>query len=193
LTIPAAGPVTALTWALEIGEVKRFGNCKQAVSCCGLCGSENSSAGRQKRMPISKQRNSSSADGVDRSGEAGPALRQRTGSAACHRAGERKPEPGHAGGGAETGGMAVGGGPAPGGFPEGNRNRQGRLSGCPLKQRGIHEAIETRKSDRHCGGNSLRRKEFDLPFPVSPPGKAGGAGSPTPRTLPASQPRRHAS
>jgi hypothetical protein len=74
--------------------------------------------------------------------------------------------------------MAVGGGPAPGGFPEGNRNRQGRLSGCPLKQRGIHEAIETRKSDRHCGGNSLRRKEFDLPFPVSPPGKAGAGGFP---------------
>ena len=58
LTIPAVGPVTALTWALEIGEVKRFGNCKQAVSYCGLCGSENSSAGQQKRMPISKQRNS---------------------------------------------------------------------------------------------------------------------------------------
>jgi transposase len=82
LTIPAAGPVTALTWALEIGEVKRFGNCKQAVSCCGLCGSENSSAGRQKRMTISKQRNSSSADGVDRSGEAGIRKETETGRAA---------------------------------------------------------------------------------------------------------------
>jgi transposase len=57
-TIPAVGPVTALTWALEIGEVKRFRKYKQAVSYCGLCGSENSSAGVQKRTPLSKQRNS---------------------------------------------------------------------------------------------------------------------------------------
>jgi transposase len=58
MTIPAVGLVTALTWALEIGEVARLRNGKQAVSYCGLCGSENSSAGLQKRMPISKQRNS---------------------------------------------------------------------------------------------------------------------------------------
>jgi transposase len=57
-TIPAVGPVTALTWALETGEVKRFPNYKHAVSYCGLCGSENSSAGIQKRTPLSKQRNS---------------------------------------------------------------------------------------------------------------------------------------
>ena len=30
---------------------------KQAVSYCGLCGAEDSSAGKQKRTPISKQRN----------------------------------------------------------------------------------------------------------------------------------------
>jgi hypothetical protein len=39
-------------------------------------------------------------------------------------------------------------------------------------------------------GISLWRKELDLPFPVSPPGKSrGGRVPPTPRTLPASQQR----
>jgi len=56
-TIPGIGPVTALSWALEIGEVSRFASVKHAVSYCGLCSAENSSAGVQKRSPISKQRN----------------------------------------------------------------------------------------------------------------------------------------
>jgi len=57
MSIPAVGPITAITWALEIGEVSRFRTCKQAVSYCGLCGAEDSSAGIVKRTPISKQRN----------------------------------------------------------------------------------------------------------------------------------------
>ena len=57
MTIPAVGPITAVTWALEIGDVDRFPNHKQAVSYCGLCGAEDSSAGKTKRPPISKQRN----------------------------------------------------------------------------------------------------------------------------------------
>jgi transposase len=57
LTIPGIGPVTALTWVLEIGEVSRFSSVKDAVSYCGLCSAERSSAGIQKRSPISKQRN----------------------------------------------------------------------------------------------------------------------------------------
>ena len=57
LTIPGVGQVTAITWALETGEPGRFGCVKQAVSYCGLCGAEDSSAGKQKRTPISKQRN----------------------------------------------------------------------------------------------------------------------------------------
>jgi transposase len=56
-TIPSVGLITALTWALEIGEVSRFASLKHAVSYCGLCSAENSSAGIQKRGPISKQRN----------------------------------------------------------------------------------------------------------------------------------------
>ena len=57
MTIPAVGPITALTWALEVGEVQRFSSIKKAISYCGLCGAERSSADITKRMPLSKQRN----------------------------------------------------------------------------------------------------------------------------------------
>jgi transposase len=57
MTIPAVGPVTALTWALEVGEVQRFSSIKKAISYCGLCGAERSSADTIKRTPLSKQRN----------------------------------------------------------------------------------------------------------------------------------------
>ena len=43
-TVPGVGPITALTWALEMGEVSRFPSIKQAISYCGLCGDEKSSA-----------------------------------------------------------------------------------------------------------------------------------------------------
>jgi transposase len=56
-TVPGVGPITALTWALEIGDYTRFASNKQAISYCGLCGDENSSADKVMRMPISKQRN----------------------------------------------------------------------------------------------------------------------------------------
>jgi transposase len=35
MTIPAIGHVTALTWALEVGEVERFRSIKQVISYCG--------------------------------------------------------------------------------------------------------------------------------------------------------------
>ena len=57
MTIPAVGPVTALTWVLEMGDIHRFRSIKQVISYCGLCSSEKSSAESSKRMPISKQRN----------------------------------------------------------------------------------------------------------------------------------------
>jgi transposase len=56
-TVPGVGPITALTWALEIGDFTRFTSTKQAISYCGLCGDEKSSADKVMRMPISKQRN----------------------------------------------------------------------------------------------------------------------------------------
>ena len=57
MTIPAVGPITALTWALEVGDVGRFSSIKKAISYCGLCGAEKNSANIIKRTPLSKQRN----------------------------------------------------------------------------------------------------------------------------------------
>lgn len=56
-TIPGVGVITALTWALEMDDVSRFRSVKQAISYCGLCGDERSSADKFLRTPISKQRN----------------------------------------------------------------------------------------------------------------------------------------
>jgi transposase len=43
--------------ALEIGDYIRFQSVKEAISYCGLCSAEKSSADKVMRMPISKQRN----------------------------------------------------------------------------------------------------------------------------------------
>ena len=56
-TVPGVGPITALTWVLEIGDVARFQSIKNAISYCGLCGAEKRSADKVVRTPISKQRN----------------------------------------------------------------------------------------------------------------------------------------
>jgi transposase len=56
-SIPGVGRVVALTWALEMGDIRRFASVKKAVSYCGLCGAEKSSGGKTERTPISKQRN----------------------------------------------------------------------------------------------------------------------------------------
>ncbi len=56
-TVPGVGPITALTWALEVGDTSRFRSIKQAISYCGLCGEEKRSADKVMRTPISKQRN----------------------------------------------------------------------------------------------------------------------------------------
>src|SRR6266702_1881423 len=56
-TVPGVGPITALTWALEMGEVSRFPSIREAISYCGLCGDEKSSADKVMRTPLSKQRN----------------------------------------------------------------------------------------------------------------------------------------
>jgi transposase len=46
MTIPAKGSRTALNWAPEVGEVRRFFSIKKAISYCGLCGAEKSSVAR---------------------------------------------------------------------------------------------------------------------------------------------------
>jgi transposase len=57
MSIPGIGPITALTWTLEVGEVQRFSSIKKAISYCGLCGDQRSSADHTQRTPLSKQRN----------------------------------------------------------------------------------------------------------------------------------------
>lgn len=56
-TIRGVGVILALTWALEIAEVRRFGSIRQAMSYCGLTSAERESGGKRYRGPISKQRN----------------------------------------------------------------------------------------------------------------------------------------
>ena len=57
ISIPGIGPITALTWALEVGEVQRFSSIKKAISYCGLCGDQRSSSDHAQRTPLSKQCN----------------------------------------------------------------------------------------------------------------------------------------
>ena len=58
MTIPAVGPITALTWALEEWEMcSDSASIKKAISYCGLCGAEKSSGNTVQRAPLSKQRN----------------------------------------------------------------------------------------------------------------------------------------
>jgi transposase len=56
-SISGVGEVTALTWALEICDPRRFPSIADAVSYCGLCAALASSADKAKRGPLSKQRN----------------------------------------------------------------------------------------------------------------------------------------
>jgi transposase len=56
-SIAGVGPILALTWALEIDDPKRFSSNRHAVSYCGLCSRLDSSAGKNKRGPLCKQRN----------------------------------------------------------------------------------------------------------------------------------------
>lgn len=56
-SIRGVGEVTALTWALEVGEPQRFSSIARAVSYCGLTSALVSSADKTQRRPISKQRN----------------------------------------------------------------------------------------------------------------------------------------
>ena len=56
-TIDGIGEITALTWALEVGDPFRFSSCAKVMSYCGLTSALRSSADKQQRGPISKQRN----------------------------------------------------------------------------------------------------------------------------------------
>jgi transposase len=57
MSIQGVGEILALTWVVEIGDVKRFMSSRQAVSYCGLCSAQRESAGKELRGPLSKKRN----------------------------------------------------------------------------------------------------------------------------------------
>ena len=56
-SILSVGEILALSWALEVGEKGRLPSIARAVSYCGLTSAQHSSAGKEQRGPISKQRN----------------------------------------------------------------------------------------------------------------------------------------
>ena len=56
-SIRGVGEVTALTWILEVGDPRRLTSVAHAVSYGGLTSALVSSAGKEQRGPISKQRN----------------------------------------------------------------------------------------------------------------------------------------
>ena len=56
-SVDGVGPITALTWALEVADPHRFSSADDAMSYCGLTSALHESAGKEQRGPISKQRN----------------------------------------------------------------------------------------------------------------------------------------
>jgi transposase len=54
---PGVGPITALAFALTLGDIYRFAHSRQVVSYLGLNPAEHSSGGRQRLGSISKQGN----------------------------------------------------------------------------------------------------------------------------------------
>jgi transposase len=56
-SIQGVGLITALTWALEVGEPQRFSSLARALSYCGLVSGQNQSADKDHGGPLSKQRN----------------------------------------------------------------------------------------------------------------------------------------
>jgi transposase len=56
-THPGVGPITALAFAVTLGQIQRFQHSRQVVSYLGLNPSEHSSGGKQKTGSISKQGN----------------------------------------------------------------------------------------------------------------------------------------
>jgi hypothetical protein len=110
-TVPGVGPITALTWALEMGDTSRFRSIRQAISYCGLCGDEKSSADKVMRTPLSKQAQQTHPTSAGGSRQAGTARGPQAGSGLCNRKAERKCQSGDAGRSSENGGISAGSGP----------------------------------------------------------------------------------
>lgn len=108
-TIPGVGVMTALTWAVEIGELCRFRTLDQIVSYCGLCAAERVGGQGQARAAVEAAQPAFAA-GADRGGEVGAALQRGVGGVVRQGVCARPSQPGDGGGGAGAGGAAAGGG-----------------------------------------------------------------------------------
>lgn len=101
-TIEGIGEITALTWALEIGDPARFSSCAKAMSYCGLTSAFTLLSRQATKRSDFQTAQSLAADGVDQSRQTGAAMESAVGHVACARTGARTLQPRHAGGGAQT-------------------------------------------------------------------------------------------
>ena len=105
-SIGGVGEVMALTWALEIVDPDRFSSIGQAQSYCGLTAALKSSANKEQRGPISKQRNAHLQTMLIEVAKLAPRYNRAVGGGSCQGTRARAPQPGDAGGSAETGGLS---------------------------------------------------------------------------------------
>ena len=100
-SIDGVGEITALTWALEVGDPYRFASIADAVSYCGLtaalrsCGQAAAWANIQTAQCLATDR-------ADRSGQAGAALESAAGPTVCPATRARTRQSRHLAGGAQA-------------------------------------------------------------------------------------------
>ena len=135
MTIPAVGPILALTWALEVGDVRRFSSIKKAISYCGLCGAEKSSGDTMQRTPLSKQRNQHLQTILIEAAKMAPRNSPALAMIYDREKQKEQCQSGHAGRGAETGGVL-----------SRRRSAPKRLSGN--RERKLHRRIRRRRIRR---------------------------------------------
>ena len=107
-SIPAVGEITALTWALEIGDPERFGSGWGGDELLRADGGVEVVGGQAAAGTDLQAAQPLAADHTDRSGQAGAAMEPATGCAACARVEARTPQPRHAGCGAQTRQLSAG-------------------------------------------------------------------------------------
>ncbi len=108
MSIRAVGPITALTWALEIADPHRFASIADAVSYCGLTAAFRSSAGKQQRGPISKQRNAWLQSVLIEAAKLAPRWNPQLAALHAHALEARPSQPRDLASGAKTGGLPAG-------------------------------------------------------------------------------------
>ena len=102
--------MTALTWALEVGDPQRFPSIARAVSYCGLTSALVSSADKQQRGPISKQRNAHLQTVLIEAAKLAPRWNPQLAAVHEQEVQRGQSQSGDLAGGAQAGGLSVGGG-----------------------------------------------------------------------------------